>query len=195
MISHLSHLFSTGCCGPRDFTLVPHLFSILPHDFHLSPTLVSRSVCSGPHAFTFVSHLSPTLVSRSGFTLVSRLFPAFVSFPALGALGRMLLGPVTLHLSPTCFPRLSPRPHDFTLVSHFSPSLCVSRSGCFGRLILQVSLAERTSTPLRYSKSHACHAKAAPETKKRQSVHQPPCGAASRTPAAQEQRQSGGDPK
>ena len=63
------------------------------------------------------------------FTLVSPLSPT------LGALGRM-----SLHLSPSCLPHLSPTlvshsgflgPHEFTLVSPLSPTL-VSHSGCLG---------------------------------------------------------------
>ena len=51
---------------------------------------------------------------------------------------------------------------------------------------------KRTSDPVRCSKSHACHAKAAAERrpKTRQSVHQRPCGAPSPTPATQKQQQS-----
>ena len=125
-------------CLPPDFTLVSHLSPTCPPrlsstrcswppDFlasHLSPTLVSHSGCFGPHAFTFVSHLSSTLVSgfvvlwaacfntclplvsRSGwpgphdFTFVSRLSS---TLPALGALGRVIL-----HVSPTFLPRRLP---------------------------------------------------------------------------------------
>ena len=88
----------------------------------MSPTLVSHSGFLGPHGFTLLPLVSP------------------LSLP-LGALGRM-----SLHLSPTCLPHLSPTlvwvpwaawvytclplvshsgclgPHEFTLVSQLSPT-------------------------------------------------------------------------
>ena len=116
---------------------------------HLSPPLVSRSGCSGPHAFTFAPHLSPTLVSRSGrfgphdFPLVSHLSPALVShtslplwvlwagwfytlvshsFSSLDALSRM-----TLY---TCLPLVS---HSGCWAAWFYTCLSfVFRSGRFG---------------------------------------------------------------
>ena len=147
-------------------TLVSH--TCLPH---LSPTLVSHSGFLAPHEFTLVSHSSPTLgalgrmslhLSPPCLPLVAHLCPTLVSHtclplwvpwaawvytclplvtplsPTLGALGRM-----SLHLSPTCLPHLSPTlvshsgflgPHEFTLVSPLSPTL-----GFLGRMSLHLS--------------------------------------------------------
>ena len=126
----------SGCLGPHEFTLVsplsPTLGALGRMNVHLSrslsPTLVSHSGFLGPH-------LSPTclplwVLGPHEFTLVSPLSPT------LGALGRM-----SLHLSPPCLPLWVPwaawvytclplvshsgclGPHEFTLVSHLSPTL------------------------------------------------------------------------
>ena len=115
--------------------------------------LVSRTClplwCLGPHEFTLVSLLSPSCLP-----LVSLLSPTLGAFPLLPNLGALslvsflsptlgALGRMSLHMSPTCLPHLSPTlvshsgclgPHEFTLVSLLSPTL-----GALGRMSLHLS--------------------------------------------------------
>ena len=135
----LQHLSPTlvshsGFLGPHEFTLVsslsPTLGALGRMSLHLSPPCLplwvpwAHEFTLSPTCLPLVTHLSPTLVSHTCLPHLS---------PTLGSLGHM-----GLHLSPPCLPLVSHSgclgPHEFTLVSHLSPTLVSPLSPTLGAL-------------------------------------------------------------